>query len=174
MPQQIFITRANPYGYSVGSTQTVSDAVALQAQADVSGGGGWGVLSAARSPENVAPAQASVILALAGGAAPSGTVAAPAALNSGNAATYNGATLSLAAGGTLTVDGGAWAALSAGLVILVGQGGTATLAFSGSAVKENSSGTSATSVSLAAAGVYALTPSPTGSPVFRLSGGAAL
>ena len=99
---------------------------------------------------------------------------APATLNATTAAAYNGATLSLAAAATLTVHDGAWDLLSAGVVIQVGQGGSATLAFSGTATKENASGTSASSVTLAASGVYALTQSPSGSPKFRLTGGAAL
>jgi hypothetical protein len=99
---------------------------------------------------------------------------APATLNASTGAENNGRTLSLAAGATLTVHDGAWSLLSAGIVIQVGQGGTATLAFSGTATKENGSGTSATSVTLAACGVYALTQSPSGSPKFRLTGGAAL
>lgn len=99
---------------------------------------------------------------------------APATLNATTAAAYNGATMSLAAAATLTVHDGAWDLLSAGVVIQVGQGGSATLAFSGTATKENASGTSASSVTLAACGVYALTQSPSGSPKFRLSGGASL
>lgn len=99
---------------------------------------------------------------------------APTTLNASTAAAYNGATLSLAAAATLTVHDGAWALLPAGIVILVGQSGTATLAFSGTATKENASGTSATSVTLDASGVYALVQSPTGSPKFRLTGGASL
>ena len=99
---------------------------------------------------------------------------APATLNATTGAENNGKTLSLAAGATLTVHVGAWSLLSAGIVIQVGQGGSATLAFSGTATKENASGTSASSVTLAASGVYALTQSPSGSPKFRLTGGAAL
>lgn len=101
-------------------------------------------------------------------------VAAPATLDGSNVATYNGAQVSLAAAGTLTVSDAAWAGLAGGLTIHVGQGGTATLAFSGTATKENSSGSSATSVTLAASGVYVLLQSPTGTPKFRLTGGASL
>ena len=112
--------------------------------------------------------------AVAAGAGVSTFVTAPATLSATNAATYNGATVSLAAGGTLTVADTAWSLLGAGLIIQVGQSGSATLAFSGTAVKENNSGTSSSSVTLSACGVYALTQSSTGSPNFRLTGGAAL
>ena len=105
---------------------------------------------------------------------PAASSAAPAAITSANAAQVNGSTLSLAAGATLTLDAGAWPSLGAGLTIQVGQSGSATLAFSGGAVKENSSGTSGSSVTLLASGSYALTQSPTGSPAFRLVGGASL
>lgn len=98
-------------------------------------------------------------------------VSAPATLDSGGAA-YNGATLHLAAAGTLTVAAGALAVLGGGVAIIVGQSGSATLAFSGGATKENSSGTSSSSVTLLAAGVYALLPSPGGSDKWRLTGGA--
>lgn len=101
-------------------------------------------------------------------------VTAPATLSSANILAYNGAAVSLAAAATLTVADTAWAGLAAGLTIQVGQSGTATLAFSGTAVKENASGTSASNVTLLAAGVYALLQSPTGSPNFRLMGGASL
>lgn len=103
-----------------------------------------------------------------------GTSAAPATLDATTAAALNGKSVDIASGATMTVGDTAWAALSGGLVINVGQSGPATLAFSGTATKENSSGTSATSVTLAASGVYALMQSPTGSPKFRLSGGATL
>lgn len=99
---------------------------------------------------------------------------APATIDASNAASVNGATMTLAAGATLTVDAAAWAALTAGIIINVGQSGSATLAFSGGAVKENSSGTSSSSVTLSASGVYALVKSPSGSAKFRLSGGASL
>ena len=101
-------------------------------------------------------------------------VAAPATLDASNVATYNGGNVSLAAAGTLTVSDAAWAGLTGGLTINVGQGGSATLAFSGTATKENASGSSASSVTLAASGVYVLLQSPTGTPKFRLSGGASL
>ena len=101
-----------------------------------------------------------------------GAVNAPATLNASNAGLSG--TVNLAAAGTMTVHDGAWALLPAGLVIQVAQSGSATLAFSGTATKENASGTSASSVTLAASGVYALTQSPTGAAKFRLSGGAAL
>jgi len=103
-----------------------------------------------------------------------GIVAAPSTLDGSNVATYNGAQVSLAAGGTMTVSDAAWAGLTGALTIHVGQSGTATLAFSGTATKENSSGSSATSVTLAASGVYVLLQSPTGTPKFRLTGGASL
>jgi hypothetical protein len=101
-------------------------------------------------------------------------VTAPASLTAANAADYNGGTVSLAAGATLTIDGAAWASLPGGLVIQPGQSGSATIAFSGTAVKENAAGTSATSVTLAAGGTYVLTQSPSGASKFRLSGGASL
>lgn len=87
---------------------------------------------------------------------------------------YNGITVSLASGATLTVTETAWPFLSSGLVIKVGQSAPATLAFSGGATKENASGTSAESVSLVACGTYTLTQSPSGAPIFHLHGGAAL
>lgn len=98
-------------------------------------------------------------------------VSAPSTLDSGSA-TYNGATLHLAAAGTLTVGTGWLAVLPSGVAIIVGQSGSATLAFSGAATKENSSGTSASSVTLVAGGVYAWLPSPSGSDKGRLTGGA--
>lgn len=101
-------------------------------------------------------------------------VAAPATLDASNVATYNGQSVSLAAGATLTVHDGAWAGLDGGLTIQVGQSGSATLAFSGTATKENASGTSASSVTLSASGVYVITKSPSGTPKLRLSGGASL
>jgi hypothetical protein len=102
----------------------------------------------------------------------SAAVPAPAAINAANAETFNATTVIVQAGSTLTIDSGAWAALGAGLNIQVGQSGSATLAFTGGAVKENASGTSAANVTLSAAGVYALTQSPSGSAAFRLVGGA--
>ena len=45
MTQSIFITASNPFGFPVGSMQSVSDAVALQALGDVTQQGGWGRLS---------------------------------------------------------------------------------------------------------------------------------
>lgn len=111
-------------------------------------------------------------LAQLGAAAP--VTDAPAVLDSSNAAALNGQAVNLAAGGTMTVADSAWALLPQGLAINVGQSGTATLAFSGTATKENASGVSAASVTLAASGVYALLRSPSGSPKFRLSGGASL
>lgn len=116
---------------------------------------------------------AAQLQALAGGSS-GASLPAPATLDSSNASTYNGQSVDLPAGATLTVDGSAWAALPGGLTINVGQGGTATLAFSGSATKENASGTSTASVTLAASGVYVLLRSPSGTPKFRLSGGASL
>lgn len=98
---------------------------------------------------------------------------APSTLD-GTSATYNGMTLHLAAGATLTIDTGALDVLPAGVAVIVGQSGSATLAFSGAAVKENASGTSATSVTLAASGVYKLTPSPGGADKWRLTGGASI
>lgn len=102
-----------------------------------------------------------------------GGVSAPATLD-GTSATYNGATLHISAAGTLTVAAGALAVLGGGVTIIVGRSGSATLAFSGGATKENSSGTSASSVTLAASGVYALLPSPGGADQWRLSGGGSL
>lgn len=101
-------------------------------------------------------------------------VAAPATLDASNVATYNGQSVSLAAAATLTVSDAAWAGLTGGLTINVGQSGSATLAFSGTATKENSAGTSASSVTLSASGIYVLLQSPTGTPKFRLSGSASL
>ena len=98
-------------------------------------------------------------------------VSAPSTLD-GSSAAYNAGTLNLAAAGTLTVAAGAMAVLPAGVSILVGQSGAATLAFSGGATKENSIGASGASVTLLAAGVYALLPSPSGSDKWRLTGGA--
>lgn len=46
MTQSIFITASNPFGFPVGSTQSVSDAVALQAiGGDLSPQGAWGKLA---------------------------------------------------------------------------------------------------------------------------------
>jgi len=98
----------------------------------------------------------------------------PATITSANAAQVNGNTLNLAAGSTLTIDSSAWPFLSLGLILQVAQTGTATLAFSGTATKENAAGVSAASVTLAASGEYVLTQSPTGSAVFRLSGGGSI
>lgn len=100
-------------------------------------------------------------------------VPAPAALNASNVSLYNGPTVNLASGATMTVSDSAWAGLTAGLIIVVGQSGSATLAFSGTAVKENGSGTSASSVTLSACGVYALMQGGS-SPNFRLTGSASL
>lgn len=99
---------------------------------------------------------------------------APSVLDATTASANNGKTIILAAGATMTVNDGAWALLTAGVTIQVGQTGNATLAFSGTAVKENAAGTSASSVVLAACGVYVLTQSPSGSPKFRLSGGSSI
>lgn len=104
----------------------------------------------------------------------SGLVVAPSAIDDTNASSLNGIPMYLASGNTLTVSGLAWPSLTAGLVIQVGQSGSATLAFDGTAVKENASGTSATSVTLAACGSYALYQSPSGAGKFRLTGGAPL
>jgi len=109
-----------------------------------------------------------------GGGSGSGAVAAPATLDGSNVATYNGQTVNLASGGTLTVSDAAWAGLTGGLTINVGQSAAATLAFTGTATKENSAGVANTSVTLAASGIYVLVQSPTGTPRFRLSGGATL
>lgn len=100
-------------------------------------------------------------------------VAAPTSLSATNAASYNGAKLSLAAGATLTVSDAAWPLLTEGLTIVVGQSGSATLAFSGTATKENAAGTSSANFVLAACGVYRLSQGGA-SPRFRLSGGAGL
>jgi len=115
------------------------------------------------------PAQSAAVIA-----GVSVMTAAPATLDSTNVATYAGATVSLAAAATLTVAGTAWAGLDAGLIIQVRQSGSASLAFSNPAVKENSSGTSGSTVTLAASGVYVLTKSPSGTPIFRLTGGSSL
>ena len=40
--QTIFITGSNPYGYPIGSTQSVADSVAQTALSDIEYGGGWG------------------------------------------------------------------------------------------------------------------------------------
>ena len=105
---------------------------------------------------------------------PAGASPAPAVINSSNATTYNNSTVNVASGSTLTIDGSAWAGLTLGLAIQVGQPGSATLAWSGSAIKENASGTSGASYTLVASGIYVLTQSPTGTPIFRLVGGASL
>ena len=101
----------------------------------------------------------------------SGFVVAPSVLDSTNAPTLNGASLYLASGATMTVADSAWAYLTQGVSIFTGISGTSTVAFSGSAVKEGPSGTSAANVTLQACGMYALTQSPTGSPVYRIGGG---
>ena len=103
----------------------------------------------------------------------SDAVTAPATIDSTNITKYNGARVRLAAGATLTIDGSAWDRMGAGLLISIERTGTATLAFSGSALKSNSAGTSGSSVTLAAAGEYALQQGFT-SLQFRLSGGAAI
>lgn len=100
-------------------------------------------------------------------------VNAPATIDSSNVASYNGARVRLAAAATLTIHGDAWSGLGAGLTISVEPTGTATLAFSGGALKSNAGGTSGSSVTLSAAGEYALQQAFT-SLQFRLSGGAAL
>lgn len=98
---------------------------------------------------------------------------APTTLDYTNVGTYNGDRVKLTAGSTLTISASAYAGLTAGLTISVGQSGTATLAFSNNAAKENSAGTSTTSVTLAAAGEYCLQKGDS-SPNFRLSGSSAL
>lgn len=58
MPK-IFITSAsNPYGYPIGSTQTVNDAVALAALATADLGGGWAQLSNTVAPLSITPQDA--------------------------------------------------------------------------------------------------------------------
>lgn len=133
-----------------------------------------GLLNSQFPPALQAEILAIVKDALAEGELLGGPVTAPAVLDASTAAQVNGLPLNLAAGATLTVNDSAWSGLPSGVWINVGQSGSATLAFSGTATKENASGTSATSVTLAASGVYALLPSPTGSPYFRLSGGASV
>lgn len=117
----------------------------------------------------ITPAGAATLQSLA-----SGYENAPATLDGTNGDRYNGRTVALAAGATLTVTDAAWSLLGAGVVILVAQSGAATLAFSGTATKENATGTSAANVTLVASGMYTLTQSPGGSPKFRLAGGASL
>ena len=78
MTQSIFITAANPYGFAVGSAQVVSDAIAVQALADIALKGGWGQLSsvtqvAPQTPTDLArgaltPNQAAQVVALVSGA----------------------------------------------------------------------------------------------------------
>ena len=111
--------------------------------------------------------------AAAAGAQASTAVAAPVAINAATVATLNGARVRLSAGTTLTVDGGAWAGFGAGIIISVQRTGSATLAFSGGAVKENAAGTSGSSVTLTAAGEYVVQQG-FATPQFRLSGGAVL
>lgn len=98
--------------------------------------------------------------------------AAPATLD-GTSAAHNGGSYTLAAGGTLTIGTGAKAVLGAGLILRIGTAGNAMLAFSGGAVKENSSGTSAAGVTLLAGGIYTLLPGE-GADAWRLTGGASL
>lgn len=102
------------------------------------------------------------------------TLVAPATLNSTNAGYYNGQNVTLAAGATMTIDITAYPLIAQGVTVFNGQSGTSTIAFSGGALKENAAGTSAANVTLGACGVYVITQSPTGSPNFRLVGGASL
>lgn len=51
----IFITAANPYGYAIGSTQTVTDDVARLALGDVSLRGGWGLPANTVTPRGITP-----------------------------------------------------------------------------------------------------------------------
>ena len=152
------------------NTSSTQNVVAVLTVTDATGAP-TGALQAAGQTFGQALTVAQAAAAVAGVSA---MVAAPATLDSTNAATYAGATVSLAAAATITVAGTAWAGLDAGLIIQVGQSGSATLAFSASAVKENASGTSGASVTLSASGVYVLTKSPSGTPIFRLTGGASL
>lgn len=97
-------------------------------------------------------------------------VPAPASLSSTSGG-YNAAQVDVASGSTLTIAAGAAAVLGEGITLRVGQSASATLAFSGGATKQNASGISATSVTLAACGIYALIPGDA-ADTWRLTGGA--
>lgn len=102
-------------------------------------------------------------------------ISAPASLNSSNIGTYiGGRPVLVAAASTLEVHDSAYNTMTDAVVLHIAAGGDASLAFTGSATKENASGVSNTTVALAASGVYALIKSQGGYGYFRLTGGASL
>lgn len=92
------------------------------------------------------------------------SLAAPTALNATAGVTlasaYNNRSIYIAASAVLTLDASAIALIPQGITIDVQRSGNATLAFSGGASRDNTSGLLTSSVTLLAGGIYTVRPSP--------------
>ncbi len=109
MTQSIFITGPNPYGFAIGSTQNVSDSIAVQALADVTLQGGWGRLASSVFGRTLAPSDNGAQAAAPTAAAP-GSIQGPLnvwALAANGAALVYFQPLSGATGYVVTASNGA-------------------------------------------------------------------